>query len=387
MEEAEARSAGLYNELGKEMDDAYINAICSLSIHPDLVKEYAPSIKIVYTPLHGAGNLPVRRVLEELGFTQVYVVKEQELPYGEFTTCEVPNPEADAAWVKALELAETVEADLVIATDPDADRIGLYARREDGSYQRFTGNMTGTLLAEYILKEQKNAEVLPDHGVVMKTIVTGDMVRPIAEAYGCRVKEVLTGFKYIGEKIREFEDGTEDTYVFGFEESFGCLMGTYARDKDAVSAAALIAEVAAVSKAAGITIVQRFQELYERYGYYMEGQSSITLKGIAGVEQRKELMARLRRQPLSSIGGKPVIALRDYESGIRKDVLHSNSQKLDLPESNVLYYELENGWCCVRPSGTEPKIKLYFGVKEETESDAVAALEQLKEDLLRQIAE
>ena len=326
-------------------------------------------------------NIPVRTVLSSLGFTDVHVLKEQQEPDGAFTTCEYPNPEVREAWPLALKLAGEIDADLVLATDPDADRLGLCAKDRDGEYLFFTGNMTGILLMDYILQERRKNGTLPEHAAVGKTIVSSQMAVPIAKKYGVHLFETLTGFKYIGEKIEEFETDGKYQFVFGFEESYGCLAGTAVRDKDAVMETALLAEAAAYWHSLGKTLPEVMEDLYQEYGCFLEGQTSVTIKGIAGAETMKEIVERMRTSPKESIGGKRVLAIRDYRSGLRRDCLSGEETALDLPSSNVLFYELADGWCAVRPSGTEPKIKYYYGVRAKTKKEAEASLAALKEAL------
>lgn len=386
MKKQEAEAQGLYRMIGPEMDDAYMEELKKQSIHPELIPQAAKELKIVYTPLHGAGNLPVRRVLKELGFTQVYVVKEQELPDGNFPTVSYPNPESEEAWELALKLAGEAEADLVLATDPDADRLGVYCRDQtSGEYISFTGNMSGMLIAEYILRERTADGTMPENPALVETIVTTDMAKAVAGAYGVKLFEVLTGFKYIGELIKRFEEQNSCQYVFGLEESYGCLAGTYARDKDACVAVMMLCEAAAYYKTQGKTLWDAMVEMYEKYGYYKEGLATMTLKGIDGAAKIQEIMDCMRREPKLSLGGFEVLAVRDYQADTRKDMKLGEVTAAGLPRSNVLYYELsENAWCCVRPSGTEPKIKFYFGVKGTSLADAEQKLERLKADLLNQ---
>ncbi len=380
----DAVSAGLYLVPGEEIDRAYTEEIKKLALQPELIREMADQLKIVYTPLHGTGNLPVRRILSELGFTHVYVVPEQELPDGEFPTVSYPNPEDPKAFTLALKLAQVVDADVVLATDPDADRLGVYAKdRKTGEYVSFTGNMSGMLIAEYILSQKKARGILPADGALVKTIVTTNMADAVAVAYGVDVIEVLTGFKYIGEQIKWFEENHSHHYVFGLEESYGCLIGTYARDKDAVSAVMALCEVAAACRKEGITLWDQMMAMYEKYGFYREGLHTITLKGIDGAAQIQAMMEKLRTAPPTELGGMKVVAVRDYEKGIRTDRNTGAQTPVNLPKSNVLYYELENdAWCCARPSGTEPKIKFYFGVKGTSLEEADKMLENVKKDLL-----
>lgn len=380
-----AVKAGLYQVIEDGMDDRYMEALKKQSIHPEIIKEMAKEIKIVYTPLHGTGNLPVRRVLKELGFEQVYVVKEQELPDGNFPTVSYPNPESPKAFELALKLAKEVDADIVLATDPDADRLGVYCKdTQSGEYVTFTGNMSGMLIAEYILREKTAMGTMPEHPALVETIVTTDMAKTIAKAYGVKLIEVLTGFKYIGEQIRYFEEQESYQYVFGLEESYGCLAGTYARDKDACVAVMMLCEVASWCKKHGKTLWDEMLSMYEKYGYYREGLETKTLKGIDGAAQIQEMMSSSRSNPPKELGGFTVLAVRDYKADTRKDMVTGEVTKTGLPSSNVLYYELsDDAWCCVRPSGTEPKIKYYFGVKGSSLSDAETKLEALKQDLLK----
>ncbi len=386
MNRQEAAQKGLYRIIGSEIDDRYMEQLKEQSIHPEIIQEVAKDIKIVYTPLHGTGNLPVRRVLQELGFTQVYVVPEQESPDGTFPTVAYPNPEDPNAWKLALDLAKKVDADLVLATDPDADRLGCYAKdRKSGEYISFTGNMSGVLIAEYLLREQARMQTLPENPALVETIVTTDMAKAVAKEYGAALIEVLTGFKYIGEQIRLFEENQTYHYVFGMEESYGCLAGTYARDKDACVAVMLLCEVAAYEKKQGKTLWDAILELYHKYGFYKEGLASLTLKGIDGAKQIQERIRLMRENPPKALGGHRVLAIRDYQADRRENMQTGEVTKTGLPASNVLYYELEdNAWCCVRPSGTEPKIKYYFGVKGDSLTDAETKLERLKKDLLKE---
>ena len=384
MMKSEAEAAGLYHTIGKEMDDRYMEELKKQSIHPEIIKAMAKDIKIVYTPLHGTGNLPVRRVLKELGFENVYVVKEQELPDGNFPTVSYPNPESPKAFELALKLAKEVDADIVLATDPDADRLGVYAKdTKTGEYVSFTGNMSGMLIAEYILREKKANGTLPANGALVETIVTTDMAKAIAKAYGVKLIEVLTGFKYIGEQIKFFEQQNSYEYVFGLEESYGCLAGTYARDKDACVAVMMLCEVAAWCKSNGITLWDDMLSLYGKYGYYKEGLETMTLKGMDGAEKIQSMMNEMRNNPPKKIGAWDVLALRDYKKDTRTDMTGGEVTPTGLPESNVLYYELSNNaWCCVRQSGTEPKIKFYFGVVGTDIKDSEKKLDELRNAML-----
>ncbi|MCR4651874.1 MAG: phospho-sugar mutase [Lachnospiraceae bacterium] len=368
----DAKAAGLYNVIGKEIDDRYMAELKKQIIHPEIIEAVAGDLKIVYTPFHGTGNKPVRRILDELGFKQVYVVPEQELPDPKFTTLEYPNPEDPKAFTLALKLAKEVKADIVLATDPDADRLGIYALDTvSGEYIPFTGNMSGMLIAEYILRERSENGLMPVNPALVKTIVTTNMADPIAEKYGVKLIEVLTGFKYIGEQIKFFERDSSYNYVFGLEESYGCLAGTHARDKDAVVAVMCLCEVAAYCKAHNKTVWDHMLEMYEEYGYYHESQYAITLKGIEGSKKIASAMDALRQAPPTEIGGLKVLAVRDYQKGEIQDIITGDIRPTGLPVSNVLYFELEdNAWCCARPSGTEPKLKFYMGVKGTSIDDA-----------------
>lgn len=394
-----AEKSGFLKIIGEEIDNKYIAALKKLVLNPDAISEQADNIKIVYTPLNGTGNIPVQRVLKELGFNKLWVVPEQENPDGNFPTLEYPNPEDKKAFTYALRLAREVDADIVLATDPDADRLGIYAKDScTGEYMPFTGNMSGLLIAEYEISQKEIKGMLPKKskdGALVTTIVSSKMAYDIAEDYGLTVKEVLTGFKYIGEQIKLFEDakasngGKTDSnkgayeYVFGYEESYGCLVGTHARDKDAVVAVMALCEAAAFNKAKGLTLCDLMKKIYDKYGYYKEDLHSVTMKGADGAKKIEELMEKLRADCPKHIGGFRVLATRDYKSGLRENKVTGETSSTELPKSNVFYIELdEKAWCCVRPSGTEPKIKLYFGVKGNSETDAENKILKLKEDLL-----
>ena len=383
MDKKEAMDKGLYQVIGKEIDDAYMAELKKQIIHPEIIKEVADEIKIVYTPFHGTGNVPVRRILSELGFKHVYVVPEQELPDPDFTTLEYPNPEDPKAFTLALKLAKEKNADIVLATDPDADRLGIYALdSKTGEYMPFTGNMSGMLIAEYILRERTATHTMPENPALVTTIVTTNMAGAIARDYGLRFVEVLTGFKYIGEQIKLFEQTGSNNYVFGLEESYGCLAGTHARDKDAVVAVMCLCEVAAWCKKMGITVWDQMLRLYEKYGYYKETQYAMTLKGIDGAAQIQAIMDKLRSNPPKNFGDLKVKEFRDYEKDTVLDLETGETKPTGLPKSNVLYFDLTNdSWCCARPSGTEPKIKFYMGVKGTSLEDAQARVEKLTEDL------
>jgi len=384
MDKNEAINSGLYNVIGKEIDDCYIEELKKLSLNPEKIKEQE-KLKIVYTPLHGTGNMPVKRILKEIGFKNVLVVPEQEMPDGNFSTVELPNPEDKKAFKLALELAKKEDADLVLATDPDADRLGVYAKdSKTGEYMPFTGNMSGMLIAEYLLSQKKEKGILPENSSLITTIVSTNLAKAIAKEYNLKLFEVLTGFKFIGEKMRIFDESKEYSYQFGFEESYGCLVGTHARDKDAIVAVMMLCEAAAFYKSQGITLWDQMINMYNKYGYYKEDTKSVTLEGSDGAEKIKSILNNLRENPLEKIGNYKVLEFRDYSEGTIKNMITGEVSKTDLPKSNVLYYELENdAWCCVRPSGTEPKIKFYLGVKEESLEKAEEAIKILGEDMLK----
>lgn len=374
----EAKAAGLYREIGSEIDDRYMEELKKLVLHPEAIKNQGDKLKIVYTPLHGTGNLPVRRILKELGFEHVYVVKEQELPDGNFPTVSYPNPEDKAAFKLALKLAGQVDADIVLATDPDADRLGIYAKDKDGKYKSFTGNMSGMLILEYLLSQKKELGLLPENGAVVTTIVSGKMSRAIAERYQVERIETLTGFKYIGEQIKWFEQNHSHEFLFGYEESYGCLEGTHARDKDAVVAVMALCEAAAFYQEQGISLCEQMENLFKQYGYYQEDLCTITKKGQNGAKEIAECMEKLRTYVPEQIGDFRVLRVRDYQTGIVTDKISGKYSETGLPKSNVLYLELEDdAWCCIRPSGTEPKIKFYAGVKGKNEKDGKEKLEKL----------
>ncbi len=378
-----AKAAGLYQVIGRDMDDKYMAALEKLAIHPEIMKEEGKNLKIVYTPLHGTGNLPVRRVLEELGFANVYVVEEQALPDGNFPTVSYPNPEDKNAFALALKLAKEVDADIVLATDPDADRLGVYAKdSRTGEYMSFTGNMSGMLILEYILSQRKALGTLPENGAVVTTIVSGKMAGEITKAYDVDLIETLTGFKYIGEQIKFFEQNLDHEYVFGYEESYGCLVGTHARDKDAVVAVMALCEVAAFCRHQGMTLCDKMKELFETYGYYKEGLCTVTLKGQDGAKKIASMMEGIRGNVPKTVGGLAVTRFRDYKEDVLLDCINGTKNATGLPRSNVLYFELEGGaWCCIRPSGTEPKIKFYIGVKGTDEESAEKKLAELTESV------
>lgn len=372
MAKEDAVSAGLYQVIGKEIDDAYMAELKKQIIHPEIITEMAEDITIVYSPFNGTGNVPVRRILKELGFKKVYVVPEQEMPDPKFTTLEYPNPEDPKAFTLALKLAKEKNADIVLATDPDADRLGIYALdTTSGEYVPFTGNMSGMLIAEYILRERTLTGTMPVNPALVKTIVTTNMADVIAKDYNVELIEVLTGFKYIGEQIKFFEQSGSNNYVFGLEESYGCLAGTHARDKDAVVAVMCLCEVAAWCKKQGKTVWDQMLEMYEKYGYFKEDLYTVTLKGIDGSKQIAAIMDGLRQNPPKAFGDLNVVSVRDYQSGKVLNLETGEESETKLPKSNVLYFDLtEDSWCCARPSGTEPKIKFYMGVKGDSLEEA-----------------
>lgn len=385
MNKEEALSQGLLTMIGKEIDDRYIEELKKLVENPQVIKNHGKDLKIVYTPLHGTGNIPVQRILAELGFEQVYVVPQQEQPDGNFPTVSYPNPEDERAFTLALQLAKEKDADLVLATDPDADRLGVYAKdSKTGEYQPFTGNMSGMLICEYLLSQKQAKGTLPEDGVIVKTIVTTNMANEVAKAYGMdNVVVTLTGFKYIGEQIKLFEQYLSHSYVFGFEESYGCLVGTHARDKDAVAAVMALCEAAAYYRSIGKTLWDAMLDMFEKYGYYREGLQSITLKGVEGSKKIQEILRQFRENPPRQIGAYQVLRARDYQLGEIIKLADGEIISTGLPKSNVLYYELEeDAWCCVRPSGTEPKIKFYMGVRGKDFADATQKMEQLKSSIM-----
>lgn len=384
MDKKDAEKAGLYQVIGAEIDDKYIAELKKQVVNPDIIKSVGKELKIVYTPLHGTGNIPARRVLKELSFENVYVVPEQEKPDGNFPTVSYPNPEAAEAFKLAIQLAKEKDADVVLATDPDADRLGVYAKdSKTGEYISFTGNMSGMLICEYLMSQKQEKGCLPANGALIKTIVSTNMADAIAKNYNLKLIEVLTGFKYIGEQIKLFEQNHTYEYAFGFEESYGCLVGTHARDKDAIVAVMCLCEAAAYYKTKNLTLWDQMINIYEKYGYYKEGLETMTLKGIAGAEKIKEMLENMRKNPPKQLGSYQVLEVRDYEND-QVLLLETNEKKpTGLPKSNVLYYDLsDNGWCCVRPSGTEPKIKFYFGVKGTSFEDAEAKLAELSKAML-----
>ena len=372
MDKAQAEKAGLYEVIGQKIDDAYMEELKKQVIHQDAIEAEGKNLKIVYTPLHGTGNIPARRILKELGFENVYVVKEQELPDGAFPTVSYPNPEAAEAFELGPKLAKEVDADLVLATDPDADRLGVRVKDKNGEYHDLTGNMSGCLLANYEIGQRRAVNgSLPEDGALIKTIVTSNLADAIAKGYGVDLIEVLTGFKFIGQQILGFENSGKGTYLFGFEESYGCLIGTYARDKDAIVATMALCEAAAYYKTQGKTLWDAMIEMYDQYGYYKDDIKSITLKGIEGLQKIQEIMDTLRKNPPAEFAGHKVVSARDYKKDTITDLATGEVKPTGLPNSNVLYYDLtDDAWVCVRPSGTEPKVKFYYGVKGTSLEDA-----------------
>ena len=384
----DAKAAGVYISIGADIDDSYIAELKKQVIHQDAIDAVGKELKIVYSPLHGTGNIPARRVLKELGFENVYVVKEQELPDGEFPTVSYPNPEAAEAFTLGLKLAKEVDADLVLATDPDADRLGVYVKdAKSGEYKVLTGNMSGCLLADYEIGQRLARDgKLPEDGYLIKTIVTSNLADAIAKGYGVGLIEVLTGFKFIGQQILGFETSGKGQYLFGFEESYGCLIGTHARDKDAIVATMALCEAAAYYKTQGKTLWDAMVDMYDKYGYYKDDIQSITLKGIEGLQKIQEILETLRKNPPTEVGGYKVLKARDYQANTIKDLETGEVTETGLPNSNVLYYELtDDAWLCVRPSGTEPKVKFYYGIKGTSLADAEEKSEKLGKEVLAMI--
>ena len=385
MSKEEAIEKGLFNVIGTEMDDEYISVLKSKILNPEIVKEQGKKLKVVYTPLHGTGNTIAGRLFKEIGMENVYVVPEQKDPDGEFPTVSYPNPEDKAAFKLALELAKKEDADVVLATDPDADRLGIFAKdAKTGEYMEYTGNMSALLIAEYRIEQMKEKGILPEDGMFITTIVSSDLAKAIAKYYNLECIEVLTGFKNIGRIMRQEEEKENGMkYVFGFEESYGCLIGDYARDKDGIAAVMALCEAACYYASKGKTLWDAMEDIYKKYGYYKEAQVSIVMEGAEGAEKIKEMMTNMRNTPVEKIGEYKVLTFKDVEKDYVKDMVTGEESKIGLPKSNVLYYALEdNNWCCVRPSGTEPKIKLYMGVKGTSDEDAAKKLEALKEAMV-----
>ena len=383
----EAENKGLFNLVGTEMDDKYILTLKNLVLNPDIVKDQGKTLKVVYTPLHGTGNTIVERLLKEIGIQNLYVVPEQKSPDGNFPTVDYPNPEDPKAFKLALELAKKVDADVVLATDPDADRLGIFAKDvKTGEYMSYTGNMSALLIAEYRISQMKEKGILPSNGMFITTIVSSELAKAIAKNYELECIEVLTGFKNIGAIMRKADENKDKKYVFGFEESYGCLIGDYARDKDGIAAVMALCEAACYYKEKGLTLWDQMINIYKKYGYYKEAQVSIVREGAEGAEEIKQMMTNTRNKDITKIGDYRVLKFKDVQKDIEKDMLTGEISTTGLPESNVLYYELEdNAWCCIRPSGTEPKIKLYMGVKGTSEEDADVKLEKLKKAMLEEV--
>ena len=383
MDKEEAVKAGLFHMIGADIDDKYVAELKKLILSPEVIKKQAENLKIVYTPFHGTGNVPVQRMLKELGFKQVYIVKEQEEPDGDFTTLDYPNPEDEKAFALALKLAKEKDADIVLANDPDADRLGVYAKdKKTGNYIQFTGNMSGMLLAEYELSIKKERGLLKDDSTLITTIVSTNLAFKIAEYYKLNLIEVLTGFKFIGQQIKGFEEKGRGTYEFGFEESYGCLIGTHARDKDGIMAVVALCEAAAYYMDKGLTLWDQMVNMYEKYGYFKEGIYTMTLAGEDGAKRINEILDNLRKDPPTELAGYKVVKTRDYENDIVKDLATGETTTTGLPKSNVLYFDMtDDAWFCVRPSGTEPKIKFYAGIKGNSLEDADEKLAKVLTEL------
>lgn len=384
MDMKDAKQKGLYNVISTELDDKYIAELKKLLVHPELIKQEEKNIKIVYTPLHGTGNVLVQRILKEIGFTNVFVVKEQELPDGNFPTVSYPNPEDPAAFDLALKLAKEKDADIVLANDPDADRLGVYVKdKKTNEYIQFTGNMTGNLICEYILSQKLETNALPNNAAVIKSIVSSNLTDAICKSYNVAMFEALTGFKNIAKVIRDFEEKHTYDCVFSYEESYGCIIGTHARDKDGIVAVMCLCEAVAYYKSKGMTLWDQMNKMYEKYGYYTETQHSLVLKGMEGAEKIKEMMTAVRNNPPKAFGEYKVTKFSDYQVGKTIDYTNNSEAQIDMPKSNVLYFDLtDDAWCCIRPSGTEPKIKFYIGVKGTSLDSAKEKVETLKKDVL-----
>ena len=384
MDKKEAIEKGLYNVIGKEIDDKYIEAIKKNILNWDSIKAQADKLKVVYTPLHGTGGKLAPRILEEMGFKSIYYVKEQMEPNGDFPTVEYPNPEDPKAFKCAIELAKKVDADIILANDPDADREGMFVRDNNGEYIRFNGNMTSLLIAEYLFSQMKEKNIIPQNGAMIKTIVSSNLADAIAKEYNLKLYQTLTGFKHMAKIIRENEISNENKVLFSYEESFGCIIGTHVRDKDGIVAIMSICELAAYYKNKGISVYEQMQNIYKKYGYYLEDQYTITIKGAEGAIKIKEIMEKMRTNPPENIGKYKIVSISDYQLKKYNNLMTKEEKETRLPKSNVLYYELENdNWCCIRPSGTEPKIKMYFGIKENNYDDAKNNLEYLKNEMIK----
>ena len=387
MDRAEAEAKKLFNLIGEEVDEAFDKNVQASLMNPEMIARMGDKLNIVYTPLHGSGNMPVRRNLEKAGFKNVFIVKEQEMPDSSFSTVDYPNPEDVKVFVMAQELAAKVDADVLIGTDPDADRVGAMVKDDKGEFVALTGNHVGALATEYILSQRKEQGRLPANGAVIKTIVSTEMITPICEAYGVEKMDVLTGFKFIGEKIKGFDETGSHTYLYGFEESYGCLGGTYARDKDAVYAAVLICEMAAYYKEKGMTLYEALLALYEKYGYFREGVKSLTMKGLEGMARIQLIMKTFRENTPAELGGYKVVVAKDYKTQVFKNLTTGEESGSPLPVSDVLHYTLEDGtWVCIRPSGTEPKLKFYIGVKADSLQAAQDKVDVLNNDIDAKIA-
>lgn len=379
MDKEAAVEKGLLTMIGSEIDDKYIEQLKKLVINP--ISEEGKKLKIVYTPLHGTGNKPVRRILNEIGFDKVYIVPEQELPDSEFSTVGYPNPEDPKVYAMGIKLGEEIGADLILATDPDADRLGIQVKNDKGEYILFNGNMTGAFIAEYVFSQRAEKGMLPNNAALIKTIVTGNISDMIAVNYNAKLIEVLTGFKYIGEQMKHFDETGDNEYIFGYEESYGCLVGTHSRDKDAVIAVMILCEAAAYYKSKGITLFEQMNNIYEKYGYFKEDLKAVTLKGIEGMEKIRSIMEGYRSNPPKKVGDYTVLIMRDYQMGVITEIATGKTSPTGLPQSDVLYFELnDDAWCAIRPSGTEPKIKFYFGVKGSSQEDADSKLNLLMND-------
>ena len=384
MDKKEAIEKGLYNVIGKEIDDKYIEAIKKNILNWDSIKAQADKLKVVYTPLHGTGGKLAPRILEEMGLKSIYYVKEQMEPNGDFPTVEYPNPEDPKAFKCAIELAKKVDADIILANDPDADREGMFVRDNNGEYIRFNGNMTSLLIAEYLFSQMKEKNIIPQNGAMIKTIVSSNLADAIAKEYNLKLYQTLTGFKHMAKIIRENEISNENKVLFSYEESFGCIIGTHVRDKDGIVAIMSICELAAYYKNKGISVYEQMQNIYKKYGYYLEDQYTITIKGAEGAIKIKEIMEKMRTNPPENIGKYKIVSISDYQLKKYNNLMTKEEKETTLPKSNVLYYELENdNWCCIRPSGTEPKIKMYFGIKENNYDDAKNNLEYLKNEMIK----
>lgn len=380
------KADGLLHIIGQEVDDAYAAELNNVIINKEMVQKVGKDLKIVFTPLHGTSNISVRRGLEEVGFTDVTVVKEQELPDPNFSTVKSPNPEEHAAFEYAIRDGEKVGADVLIATDPDADRLGVAVRNHDGEFQVLTGNQTGALMLDYLLSQKKENGTLPENGVVLKTIVTSEIGRTIAKAYGLDTVDTLTGFKFIGEKIKQYEESGQYEFQFGYEESYGYLIRPFCRDKDAVQSVLFACEVAAYYKSQGKTLYDGLLEVFKKYGFFREDLVSLTLKGKDGAEQIQKMMATFRGNPPKEVAGLTVVAVEDYKESIITTLQDGNKEEIHLPKSNVLKYQLEDGsWFCLRPSGTEPKIKFYFGVQDDSLQNSEHKLLTIKEDIMNRL--